>query len=440
MQAEHRHPKASRSHAAYLRSLELGRQTSVESKEKAIALLEHAAEIDQESPAVYALLVYLHAYLYYNGVIADDTRTKAEEALNRVRDLAPGSITQEIAEAHILSGITGDHQAALEILERLGPPYDGSAEVLSAIACSKRQLGRFQEAIGCSQQSLNAPRLCTQFGGEIDDLAFSARTWEDIARCYRALRRFADAEAYYAMAAEADPADVTALGELALTSIQGTRLRALTPDVVARARHQLTASPIAREPDLRFAGLLLDLYQTSLVSRHEAGELYRRQAERVPIDRPDEFTYKDNFFWRDIEVLRQAGLETQAEALLESSLARLIAKIESSGGSALYHAFLGIAHALAGNRVPAVAAGETAVAHTQGDAYNGPFQSELLAVIYTLIGDHERALDTLEPLVDLSYRDAVSAVDLRLDPIWTPLREQPRFQRFVTALDDQNSN
>jgi len=50
-------------------------------------------------------------------------------------------------------------------------------------------------------------------------------------------------------------------------------------------------------------------------------------------------------------------------------------------------------------------------------------------VIYTMVGEYDSALDEIEYL--LSILSFVAVPTLRLDPLWAPLRDHPRFQALL---------
>jgi hypothetical protein len=62
------------------------------------------------------------------------------------------------------------------------------------------------------------------------------------------------------------------------------------------------------------------------------------------------------------------------------------------------------------------------------DGFFGPFIQHSLAYIY-LADEHEKALDTLEPLLKTPY--FLTKAWLRIDPRVDPLRKNPRFQKLV---------
>ncbi len=95
--------------------------------------------------------------------------------------------------------------------------------------------------------------------------------------------------------------------------------------------------------------------------------------------------------------------------------------------------FRGLALAYMGRKAEAIREGERGLAlqPTAVDGYTGPYLEHVLARIYILAGEPEKALDRLEPLLRTPYY--LSPGWLRIDPTFDPLRGNPRFVTLSEA-------
>jgi serine/threonine-protein kinase len=66
---------------------------------------------------------------------------------------------------------------------------------------------------------------------------------------------------------------------------------------------------------------------------------------------------------------------------------------------------------------------------TTSGAWPGTYRVEDLAIIYMMTGEHDLAVDQLELL--LSRPGDLSVSILKVDPIWDPLRDNPRFRALL---------
>ena len=62
------------------------------------------------------------------------------------------------------------------------------------------------------------------------------------------------------------------------------------------------------------------------------------------------------------------------------------------------------------------------------DAVEGPKVTAALAEIYASVGEHDEAFLLLDHL--LAVPNGLTVPQLRLDPVWDPLRADPRFQKL----------
>jgi tetratricopeptide (TPR) repeat protein len=95
------------------------------------------------------------------------------------------------------------------------------------------------------------------------------------------------------------------------------------------------------------------------------------------------------------------------------------------------HVLLGLVLAYMGRKADAIAEGErgVAMAPISVDAVAGPYYQHQLARIYMMVGEPEKAMDHLEPLLGMPYY--LSPAWLRIDPTFDPLRNNPRFKKLV---------
>jgi tetratricopeptide (TPR) repeat protein len=70
-----------------------------------------------------------------------------------------------------------------------------------------------------------------------------------------------------------------------------------------------------------------------------------------------------------------------------------------------------------------------AVAEYKDDALAQPQSEHILAVIQARAGDTDSALTTISKLLEIPY--GLTRGQLRVDPIWDPLRKDPRFAKLI---------
>jgi tetratricopeptide (TPR) repeat protein len=124
-----------------------------------------------------------------------------------------------------------------------------------------------------------------------------------------------------------------------------------------------------------------------------------------------------------------------AKAHVYADSARLAREeqLKTTPEDAQWHVFLGLVLGHLGHKAAAIQEGKRGVAllPISRDAFLGPYIQHQLARIYILVGEPERALDQLEPLLRMPYY--LSPAWLRIDPNFDPLRGNPRFQRLVNG-------
>ena len=120
----------------------------------------------------------------------------------------------------------------------------------------------------------------------------------------------------------------------------------------------------------------------------------------------------------------------------DSARTAMEALVRDRPEDARFHGALGIAYAGLGRKEDAIREGELAVEllPVSKEAWRGAYRVEDLARIYTMVGEYDRAIDRLEYL--LSIPIDLSAPILEIDPIWDPLRDNPRFEALLAQFEN----
>ena len=131
------------------------------------------------------------------------------------------------------------------------------------------------------------------------------------------------------------------------------------------------------------------------------------------------------YFLAKAEYTSRTGAKQLADVYYDS--ARVVLEVkepESAWG-------LGLAYAGLGSKSEAIREGRNGVAAVpvSRDAHEGPTRLWQLAMIYGMVGEYDAAIEQLEHL--LSIPSDIGPGLLRVDPLWEPVRNDPRFQRLL---------
>jgi len=127
------------------------------------------------------------------------------------------------------------------------------------------------------------------------------------------------------------------------------------------------------------------------------------------------------------------GDAARARAYGDSARVAISEVVRTAPDDPISAALHGVALAYLSRRSEAVREGKRAVAllPISKDTYIGAYIQHQLARIYILVGEPEKALDLLEPLLNMPY--ILSPGWLRIDPNFAPLRGNPRFDRLAAG-------
>jgi tetratricopeptide (TPR) repeat protein len=137
--------------------------------------------------------------------------------------------------------------------------------------------------------------------------------------------------------------------------------------------------------------------------------------------------------WYEGVIARAAGRSDEARAAFGRVLVDLRGDDENRRGARTL-TIIAQARAAVGETERAIQVAERAAQRfgPESNAYDTPLIQQGLAQVYTWAGQHDRALDIIERLVKLP--GYLSYGHLLHDPVWEPLRGNPRFHAVAASI------
>ena len=234
---------------------------------------------------------------------------------------------------------------------------------------------------------------------------------------YGWLRRYEEAEQYYALAISGAPDAVSPY-------LFKARMEWQWNGRVKQARATLESMPSTDDPGATELWFLQEFFERN----------YSKALERLSSVSLESFVDEAVFKPRSLyeaQVYQMLDKPELARAGFEG--ARMILERESAKEPDDYrlHSALGIAYAGLGRKEEAIREGKRAVElyPISMDALDGPVFIKDAALIYTMVGMHDAALDQIEQLLSIPSDFSVGL--LELDPSWDPLRKRPRYREIL---------
>jgi tetratricopeptide (TPR) repeat protein len=289
-----------------------------------------------------------------------------------------------------------DSAKALEAYARGLNVAPGDALLLRATGVAERNLGRWEDALAHLRRAR-----------ELDP-----RSWEGVRYLGDTLlwlRRTREAREVLDRGLVLAPANLTLIDYKATTFLQEGDL--------AGARAVMAATPKEVEPTALVA-YFANYYDLDWVLDDAQCDVLLRLT-------PDAFD-GDRGAWGIVlaQASARRGDQAKAREYAEEARAASAAQLVEVPQNGQRRVFFGLALAYLGRTAEAVREGERGVA-----LQPGPYIQHQLVRIHILTGNHEKALDLLEPLLKKPY--LLTPGWLRIDPNFDPLRGNPRFDKLA---------
>jgi TolB-like protein/Tfp pilus assembly protein PilF len=381
----------------------------------AIDLLNQAVARDPSFFQAYCQLAFAHDSLYNAGYDHTSARLAlADAAIEAASRLRPNAGETHLARARNIYQGYRDYDGALAELElaRQTLPNDSRVFELTGYI-QRRQPGHYEESTRTLERAIELDPRNVVVLQQI--AAFN----------YRRLRRYADAKSTWDRLLAITPDDVSAKAERAMVDLEWKG--------DTRPLHQTIDSIRAANP----AGVQRIAESWIICALAERDAAAANNALIASGENPISLASENMFFNRPfVEGVIARMTKDDAEARSAFTAARAeqekIVKAQPNYGPAL--CILGLIDAGLGRKEEALREGRRAVEllPVEKDAPDGADMVKYLAMIAAWIGDKDLACEQLA--MAMRGPSSLSYGQLKLMPLWDPLRGDPRFEQIVASL------
>jgi TolB-like protein/Flp pilus assembly protein TadD len=374
--------------------------------ERTIQSYQEAVKLDPSFVLAWARLSCLQSLSYWQGHDPSPARlAAAKDAADRALALDPN-----LPETHLALGYyryfgQRDFTGALAEFQQAEKGLPNDVDIIEAIALIQRRLGHWEEAIVALRRAI-----------ELDPRHINA--YHALAFTYMSLRRFPEALAMVDRILAWEPAYEPALY---------VKARALWATGDVQAVEPLLANPSISPLDRGVQALFqrryavaIEIFSSAVAAKTKRGESSDDEKLLLGLSQ------------------QRAGNVAAARATYEKAAQDIQRELDKvapgSNTEAGLHATLGLAYAGLGEAASAIAEGQKGMAMDPAskDPWEGPDREESMADIYALLGDADHAIPILKHLLQIPYGFAITPALLRLDPVWDPIRNDPRFQKLLS--------
>jgi TolB-like protein/Tfp pilus assembly protein PilF len=390
---------------AYLRGLAVSERSYLLEADatKAMQAFENAVRLDPNFALAWARLSRMHSIIFLYSDASATRRDSAHAALQKALQLQPDLLDAQLADGYYQYRVVHDYNRAREILERVHSQWPNNSEAPRALALVARRQGHWDESLAHFHEALDLdPR--------------NLQTLTNASITSKFMRQYQLAFKFIDRALEIAPGDNVAL---ALKAGIYQALGQLDQADAVLARMQLDASDESA----------ISAKDLQLLLRHDYGSgVAFMQSALAKVDPALRFEHAGYLSLLG-DFQRLGGDAIGAKSSYTQCREEMESLLREQPDNPRLMGWLAFANAGLGDQESALKLQEQALekVRTANDLFEQPVYEVGLAQLQAQFGFKDRAITALQRLLSTNGATITPAL-LRLDPNWSYLRDDPRFQ------------
>lgn len=387
----------------YLRGTDFYRRRL--NREEAVAAVEmyqKAVELDPQFAAAWAALAQAHTWLSWDQQLKDEL-PKAEAALEKARKISPNANGTHMAEGYYYYYGSRDYRKALKHFSIVQERDPNEVEAIKAIGWIKRRQGKWEEAVALMKTTL-------ELSPQDLDCTYA------LGQTYLLMRRYTESGVYLDRALSMDRTLAAAYQQKAILFLILNQDKQRAEQELELGLRRTTAA-VWDFWSLPLTRILPGIYERVVAGLRQEGSHEDIEVALCLLTTAE------------LDLLREERVS--AIARYDSTRALMEPLVRRGGDDYWPHFMLAFAHAGLSQKQAAIREARRVeeLLPVSADAHAGAILRSWLIDVYMKVGEYNTALEELEFALSVPSEAHVGL--LEFDPIWDPLRGDPRFQRLL---------